>query len=167
MYYGEEIGMRDIQLRRSEYLDPPGRKYWPLYKGRDGCRSPMQWDDTVFAGFSTAKPWLPVHPNYTLRNVTSQQVDPDSLFNFTKKLLAMRKEIPALLRGDFVPLKASHDVLAYMRQMEDQSVLVAMNFGKRNEKFGLPKGRWRVLLTSKKCSPGMLTPHEIQLLILE
>jgi len=50
MYYGEEIGMRDISLRRSEILDPPGKKYWPVYKGRDGCRSPMQWSDAPSAG---------------------------------------------------------------------------------------------------------------------
>ena len=94
MYYGEEIGMRDITLRRSEILDPPGRKYWPIYKGRDGCRSPMQWDSGVHAGFSTAKPWLPVHPDYPRRNVAAQQADPDSLFHFTKKLLGLAESLP-------------------------------------------------------------------------
>ena len=96
MYYGEEIGMRDIRLTRSEILDPPGKKYWPLYKGRDGCRSPMQWNASPNAGFSTGKPWLPVNPDYTQRNVFAQQADPNSLFNFTKKLLSLRKSIPAL-----------------------------------------------------------------------
>jgi alpha-glucosidase len=167
IYYGEEIGLRDIHLRHSEILDPPGKKYWPIYKGRDGCRSPMQWNDSTFAGFSTAKPWLPVHPNYIRRNVASQQADPDSLFNFTKKLLALRKEIPALRRGDFIPLETPPGMLAYLRQIEGQSVLVAMNFGGRNFKFTLPDGNWRVLLTTTKDSPGTLNPYEIQLLILE
>jgi alpha-glucosidase len=167
MYYGEEIGMRDIHLRRSEILDPPGKKYWPIYKGRDGCRSPMQWNDSNFAGFSTAKPWLPVHPNYIRRNVTSQQADPDSLFNFTKKLLALRKEIPALRRGDFIPLETRSGMLAYLRRTEEQSVLVATNFSERNVKLTLPDGDWRVLLTTAKSSSGTLSPREIQILILE
>jgi alpha-glucosidase len=166
MYYGEEIGMRDIHLRRSEILDPPGKKYWPIYKGRDGCRSPMQWNDSAFAGFSTAKPWLPVHPNYLRRNVSAQQAEPDSLFNFTKKILALRRDIPALVSGDFVPLETPGGMLAYLRQIEGQSVLVAMNFGKRNVKFSLPNGNWRMLLTTAKGSPGTLSPYEIQLLSL-
>jgi len=165
MYYGEEIGMRDIHLRRSEILDPAGMKYWPIYKGRDGCRSPMQWNDSTFAGFSTAKPWLPVHPNYIRRNVTSQQADPDSLFNFTKKLLALRKEIPALRRGDFIPLETPRGMLAYLRQTEGQSVLVVLNFGGRNAKFTLPDGDWRMLLTTAKGAPGALAPFEIQMFI--
>ncbi len=167
MYYGEEIGLRDIHLRRSEVLDPPGKKYWPIYKGRDGCRSPMQWNDSNFAGFSTVKPWLPVHPNYFRRNVASQQADPDSLFNFTKKLLTLRKEIPALCRGDFIPLETPPGMLAYLRRTVEQSVLVAANFSNRDMKFSLPNGHWRMLLTTAKGSPGTLTPHEIQILILE
>jgi alpha-glucosidase len=61
LYYGEEIGMRDIRLHRSQILDPPGKLYWPLYKGRDGCRGPMQWEDSAHAGFSHGIPWLPVN----------------------------------------------------------------------------------------------------------
>jgi len=167
MYYGEEIGLRDIHLRRSEVLDPPGKKYWPIYKGRDGCRSPMQWNDSNFAGFSTVKPWLPVHPNYFRRNVASQQADPDSLFNFTKKLLALRKEIPALCQGDFIPLETPPGMLAYLRRTVEQSVLVAANFSNQDMKFSLPNGHWRMLLTTAKGSPDTLTPHEIQILILE
>lgn len=134
LYYGEEIGMRDISLKRDEIQDPPGKYYWPFYKGRDGCRSPMQWDDSPFAGFSTAKPWLPVHPNYTSRNAAVQQDDPQSLFNFVKKLLALRKEYPALQRGDFrLFFRADTGVLAYERALDDQRVLVYINFtGKMN-----------------------------------
>jgi len=167
LYYGEEIGMRDIQLRRREILDPPGKKYWPLYKGRDGCRSPMQWNDSPWAGFSTAKPWLPVHPNFIRRNVAAQQGDPDSLFNFTRKLLALRKEIPALRGGDFLPLDTPRGVLAYLRHLDGQSVLVALNFSRRTVKFSLPGGKWRMQLKPAKGSPGELTPHEIKILLLE
>ncbi len=123
----------------------------------------MQWNDTAYAGFSTAKPWLPVHPNYIQRNVSAQQADPDSLFNFTKKLLALRKEIPALRRGDFIPLETPHGMLAYLRRTEEQSVLVAMNFGKRKAKIILPDGNWRIRLTTDQGATGVLAHYEIQL----
>jgi len=167
MYYGEEIGLRDIHLRRSEILDPPGRKYWPLYQGRDGCRAPMQWTDSLFAGFSTGQPWLPVHPDYHQRNVASQQADPESLFNFTRKLLALRRENPALQSGDFIPLETPQGILAYLRRTGEQTILVAMNFSNRKMKFSLPDGGWCVLLTTAEGSPARLAPGEIQLLLLE
>ncbi len=167
IYYGEEIGMRNIHLRREEILDPPGKKYWPIYKGRDRCRSPMQWNDSNFAGFSSHSPWLPVHPDYLSRNVSAQQADPNSLFHFTKKVLALRKEIPALCRGDFVPLQASSRMLAYLRRSKEQTVLVAMNFSEWNTKFPVPGERWQMLLTTSNGTAGTLAPHEIQFLILE
>ena len=167
MYFGEEIGMRDIHLRRREILDPPGKKYWPIYKGRDGCRAPMQWSDVLHAGFSTGRPWLPLHPDFLDRNVTSQQADTSSLFNFTKKLIALRKKIPALRQGDFVPVETSPGVLAFLRRTEDQSVLVAMNFSARTRNFRMPGGFGRVLLTTSKGLPAVLAPHEIQIRLLE
>ena len=148
LYYGEEIGMRDISLKRSEILDPPGKKYWPIYKGRDGCRSPMQWDASPNAGFSAVRPWLPPHPNYANRNVEAQRADPASLFNWTKKLLALRKEYPALRRGSLAFLDARRGVLAYLRELPGQSVLVAANFGNTPAKIPLPEGRWEVTLAS-------------------
>jgi alpha-glucosidase len=166
IYYGEEIGMRNITLRRNEILDPPGKIYWPFYKGRDGCRSPMQWNDSAFSGFSITKPWLPVHPNYILRNVSTQQANPDSLLNFTKKLISLRKEKKSLLSGRFILLATPPGVLAYVRQTAGQSVLVSINFSKRGVKFNPPVGDWRMLLTNGTGAPGLLAPFEIQLLEL-
>jgi alpha-glucosidase len=88
--------MRNIHLSHSQIVDPAGKMYWPLYKGRDGCRSPMQWNSSSMAGFSKSKSWLPVHPDYEDRNVAAQQADLNSLFNFTKSILAIRKKSPAL-----------------------------------------------------------------------
>jgi alpha-glucosidase len=167
LYYGEEIGMRDISLKRSEILDPPGRKYWPIYKGRDSCRSPMQWNDGAYAGFSNTQPWLPVHPDFTQRNVAVQQADPDSMFNFTKKLLRLRREIPALVRGDFVPLETPQGMLAYLRRTEEQSVLVRMNFSKRRINLSQPDGNWHSVISTSEGSPSSLDPYEIQLSICD
>ncbi|MBN2388460.1 MAG: alpha-glucosidase [Anaerolineales bacterium] len=164
LYYGEEIGMRDIRLRRSEILDPPGRKYWPFYKGRDGCRSPMQWDDTPAAGFSSGTPWLPVHPNWATRNVAAQEADPESLLHFTRRLIALRRATPALHGGSFVPLHGPAGVLAYLRRSEEQTILVALNFSRRDVRFPPPEGSWQVVFpVAGGDYPGQLGPQEILL----
>jgi alpha-glucosidase len=168
MYYGEEIGMRDIKLHRREILDPPGKHYWPLYKGRDGCRAPMQWSDGLYAGFSNSKSWLPVHPDAIHRNVASQQANPDSLLNFTKNLLRLRKKHPALQRGDFIPVESRRGVLAYLRTTNEQAVLVVMNFKGYEVNFKPPEGQWGMLFTSHTDRTGTaarLASHEVRLLI--
>jgi alpha-glucosidase len=162
LYYGEEIGMRDITLRRDQVLDPIGRRYWPFNKGRDGCRAPMQWDASTNAGFSTVQPWLPVHPNYTDRNVEAQRANPDSLFHFYRKLLRLRKEIPVLRSGMFQPLTFEPQrLLAYLRQDQEQTILVALNFGRRPVKFApggsVRRAEWDLLLSNKRSSLTSIT----------
>ncbi len=139
MYQGEEIGMRDIPLKYKEIVDPPGRKYWPFYPGRDGCRSPMQWNDSTHAGFSVAKPWLKVHKNFLHRNVAAQEHDPGSLLNFTRKLIDLRKKHPSLYQGEFLPIQSSHKILAYIRKAGEESILVVCNFSKTRRSFFLPE----------------------------
>lgn len=129
LYYGEEIGMRDIPIRRQDILDPVGRLYWPFYKGRDGCRSPMQWEGTVNAGFSKFKPWLPVHINYQERNVAKQQNDANSLLSFYRRMIQVRKENSALQNGSMAVLPSENKyVLSFLRSDNEQQVLVICNF---------------------------------------
>ena len=169
LYYGEEIGMRDISLKRSEIMDPPGIKYWPFNKGRDGCRSPMQWDDSENAGFSNTKPWLPVHPNYEQRNVATQQKNENSLFHFTRKLIALRKEYKTLRRGEILPLKdMPKDVMAFLRKSDHEEILILLNFSKKKQKITLPKGAWEIFFSETRettvKSELLLSPHEVLLL---
>lgn len=171
LYYGEELGMRDISLKRDEILDPPGKLYWPFYKGRDGCRSPMQWNAEANAGFSTVKPWLPVHPNYVQRNVEAQRADPKSVFNLTRALLHLRKEYTALRRGAFLPVdSASQDHLSYLRRSEGETLLVTLNFKNRPTRVNLPSdlhgGTWLVLFSTHRAEPDLLNglvlqPYEV------
>jgi alpha-glucosidase len=151
LYYGDEIGMRELNLKREEIMDPIGKRYWPLAKGRDGCRTPMQWDDSPHAGFSSATPWLRVHPNHTTRNVIAQQADPDSLLNLTRGLLRLRKQRPALVRGDFAPVTHQpRGGLVYRRELAGQpTILVALNFSKRLLTVETP-GRWIPLIGLKQ-----------------
>lgn len=156
LYYGEEIGMRDVKVGRAEIQDPIGKRYWPIPVGRDGCRSPMQWNASQYAGFSEASPWVKVHPNYSTRNVESQQKDPHSLFHFYCKLIQLRKELPALRSGMFLPLvHEPRYVFSYLRQTPGQTILVALNFSRRKLPLML-SGRmitgqpWQLALSSRE-----------------
>lgn len=168
LYYGEEIGMRDIRLKRSEILDPPGQHYWPFYTGRDGCRAPMQWDASPQAGFSRAKPWLPVHPNYRQRNVAAQQQDPGSLLNFVKKLIALRRSSPALQRGDFRLLcDPAQGVLSYERQTTAQHLRVHLNFSARPQALPATDVSPSLVFSSHRNSlnqPLQIAPGEVLIL---
>lgn len=129
IYYGEEIGMQDLPLRRNQILDPPGRRYWPFYKGRDPARGPMQWDGSPNAGFSRARPWLPTHPDCRTRNVAAQRQDQHSVLSFYRALLRLRAGSIALRRGAFQPLiRRPRQALAYLRTAPEETALVALNF---------------------------------------
>jgi len=168
IYYGEEIGLRDIPIfKKSDVKDPIGRRYWPLYKGRDGCRAPMQWSSEINAGFSKSDPWLPIHPNYPARNVKQQSSDPDSLLNFYKILIAIRKSQPALQSGNFIPLGENpKHILAYQRQYDDDILTVLLNFSGQNRHFDLPEGQWESLLEENRIISGtiQLSPYQVEIL---
>jgi alpha-glucosidase len=153
LYYGEEIGMRDIRLKCSEIMDPPGKRYWPIYKGRDGCRSPMQWDAGDQAGFGKARPWLPLHPNYITRNVAAQLKEPHSLLNVYKNLIALRRSNLALRRGDFQVIEQGDtNCLVYQRTRGKHRVLVALNFSRDTRTLSLripAHEKWVVIFSTR------------------
>jgi len=130
MYYGEEIGMTNTDPTRLEDVrDVVGKKGWPKVKGRDGERTPMQWNDTINFGFNTgAKTWLPVSPSYKTVNVALEDKDPNSLLNWYRSLIALRRTIPALFEGEYLPLNTTDvNVLSYMREEGKSRVLVTLN----------------------------------------
>ncbi len=145
MYYGEEIGMENNDpKRREDVKDPIGRLGWPMDKGRDGERTPMQWDDTANAGFSKANPWLPVPSSYKTHNVASESKDANSVLEFYRKVLALRHQNSALLEGEYIPLNQNDaNVLSYLRRYKDETVLVVLNMSSeaQNVTFDLtPQG---------------------------
>jgi alpha-glucosidase len=129
MYYGEELGMENTDPKtREEVKDPIGKLGWPAEKGRDGERTPMQWTAAPNAGFSFAKPWLPVAPNYARRNVEAELKAPHSVLNFYKRVLALRRSEAALKYGDYTALNTDDaNVFAYLRKSEKEAVIVALN----------------------------------------
>jgi alpha-glucosidase len=173
IYNGDEIGMRDIKLRREQILDPLGKTLYPFYKGRDGCRAPMQWDRSPHGGFSSAAPWLPVHPNCAVRNVEQQSHDPNSLYNFTRSLIRLRRHEPVLQRGEMAFTEVgTRQVLAYTRTLETTTALILLNFTGRAARVSIPGGSaWQVLYSTHRTTlPASLErltleAHEVCLLI--
>ncbi len=130
IYNGEELALPDVRLRRGEILDPPGRRLWPFYRGRDGCRAPMPWTGGPNGGFTTGRPWLPLEPGYPSRNVEAQRRDPRSVWSFYRDLIALRRSSPALHRGSFeMAGRPSRRGLAYLREAGGELALTALNFG--------------------------------------
>ena len=133
MYYGQEIGMvTSTPTRKEDVKDPVGITGWPKEKGRDGERTPMQWDTSKNAGFSTADvTWLPVAPNYKTVNVQVETPDQASLLNWYKQLIEMRATNAALREGPLTMLdRTNPNVLSYVRKGSagSPSVVVALNF---------------------------------------
>ena len=169
MYYGEELGMRTTDPARIEDVhDPIGKIGWPKEKGRDGERTPMQWDGSAEAGFTTsAKPWLPVPPSATQYNVEAERKDPDSIFNWYKRLLALRKSEPALWDGSYESVNDTDpNVFAFLRRSDDSTVLVALNFTAKAQtvQLAIPgkDGKVETLLKT----PGAADPKSLGLIPL-
>jgi alpha-glucosidase len=141
MYYGEEIGMTTTTpTRKEDVKDPIGITGWPKEKGRDGERTPMQWNAGPQAGFSTnPHTWLPVAPNYKTVNVAVESKEPDSQLAWFKELIELRRTNPALHSGKMVMLDtANTSVLSYERTTENgAAVVVAMNFTAQPETISL------------------------------
>jgi alpha-glucosidase len=160
MYYGQELGMTTTTPERKEDVkDPIGITGWPREKGRDGERTPMQWDASQNSGFSTgSSTWLPVASDYTTKNVKAEQNDPNSLFNWYKQLIAMRKTDPTLRDGSMTMLDVTNpSVLSYLRNgvAGHPPVLVVLNFTGTPQtvsfdprKDRLPAAKVHTLLTS-------------------
>ena len=132
MYYGEELGMvTSTPTRKEDVKDPIGITGWPKEKGRDGERTPMQWNTGKDSGFSTAaSTWLPVAPNYITINVKTEAAEPNSLLNWYKQLIAMRKDDPTLRDGNMVMLDRDNpSVLSFVREgvAGHPAVIVALN----------------------------------------
>ncbi|MCX7570647.1 alpha-glucosidase [Tumebacillus sp. DT12] len=157
IYQGEELGMTNVQfasiddyrdietlnMYRTEVIeggaDPEQVMRAIHIKGRDNARTPMQWDDSSHAGFTTGTPWLAVNPNYTEIHAKAALADPNSVFHYYKRLIELRKEHPILVYGDYTLLLAdSEQIYAYVRELEGQRLLVLLNFTAESVRCELP-----------------------------
>jgi alpha-glucosidase len=129
LYYGDEIGMRQLAIAPDQVRDPFEKNVPGIGVGRDGCRTPMQWNATAGAGFSTAAPWLPLADDYSSENVANLDFDASSILSLYKALIALRRKLPQLVKGAYQPVAAQGDILLYRRDGEGEAVVVALNLG--------------------------------------
>ncbi len=162
LYYGDEIGMVTTEPQSIEDVrDPVGRRYWPENKGRDGERTPMQWDGTLHAGFTDGTPWLPIPTSAAGRNVKALRASPGSVLMFYRRALELRGASPVLRRGALTLLDVDPEVLAYRRQHEAETYVVLLNFADEPRTVSL-EGVSEVLLDNVR-EPSRLETAAIQL----
>ena len=118
-----------VAIAPDQVRDPFEKNVPGIGVGRDGCRTPMQWDATASAGFSTARPWLPLADDHTHENVTNLDADGCSILCLYKALIALRRKLPQLVTGAYQPVAAQGDILLYRRQGEGGTVVIALNLG--------------------------------------
>lgn len=187
IYQGEELGMTNVQYDINEYRDieilnlykeriESGYSHQELMtsiyaKGRDNARTPMQWDDSKQAGFSSGTPWIKVNPNYVEINAKGAITDENSIFNYYKKLIQLRKTEDILVKGSFELLFEEHpELFVYTRKWEKQTLLVVANFYGNKVPFTFPSG----YKTDKKClvsnyevhEDGLLQPYEAAMYLI-
>jgi oligo-1,6-glucosidase len=156
-YYGDELGMTNIDMPTiEEYVDIEARgKYQAAasagedleafmevlnYNSRENGRTPMQWDNSGNAGFTTGTPWKRVNENYTTINVADQDKDPNSVLNHFRRMTRARKDNPVLVYGEYEILQKDHpDVYAYTRTSENAKMLVLLNFSQKVSSIDLPE----------------------------
>ena len=155
LYYGDEIGMPQATLSGVESRDPVERNVPGFGLGRDGCRTPMQWDTSANAGFTTGTPWLPIATDDPAVTVAAQADDPGSMLALHKRLIDHRRRHPALSVGSFHPLAADGDVLLYQREHVGERFLVALNLGPTAADVGLEASvRARVAIATEPQREG-------------
>lgn len=141
LYQGEELGLTEAELSYEDLRDPYGIRFWPAFKGRDGCRTPMVWEaGAPHAGFTEgAKTWLPVPREHAARAVDVQEADPASVLHHYRATLAFRKAHPPLTDGDMTFLDTNQDLLAFVREKGGESLLFVFNLTRMPQDYTLPK----------------------------
>ncbi len=149
IYYGDEIAMKEVTIAPDQVRDPLEKNVRGQGLGRDGCRTPMQWDRTTHAGFSSVESWLPVgimdHDN-----VVAQLCDNTSMYWLCRRLIDLRRKCPALSLGSYGSVRADENLLIFTREHGGEQLLVALNFAGEPAAASFPSGEWsgRLLISS-------------------
>ena len=183
IYQGEELGMTNYPFKGPEDFHDiesihayeewcksgivSHEEFWPCITrlSRDNARTPMQWDDSSQGGFTTGTPWMPVNPNYREINARTALEDPDSVFYFYQKLIALRKSCPVIVHGEYrLLLPDSEELFVYERRLGDERLLTACNFTDRDVEFVMPKefegGKCLIANYKEPGEAGRLRPYE-------
>lgn len=143
LYQGEELGLPEVDVEFEDLQDPYGIEFWPEYRGRDGCRTPMVWQrSNQNGGFSEGHPWLPVAPEHLGMSVEIQENDPDAILHHYRNAIHFRQTHPALVIGEHDNLRADGNILSFDRLLNDQTIHCVFNLGDTPSEFTLPCGEW-------------------------
>ncbi len=145
LYYADELGMTDVDIPDDRLQDPQGLQLGREFS-RDPCRTPMPWDGTPKGGFTTGEPWLPLNDDIERRNVEAQSDDPQSMLRLHRRLLKLRRERRALAVGDYYPMISEGSVIAYIRKLDDEEILVALNLSAHPQRLELKHHRGTIIL---------------------
>ena len=150
IYQGEELGFEEANIPLERLQDPYGIEFWPEFKGRDGCRTPMLWknDASTNAGFSRYDPWLPIDTTQLNKAVAAQITNSNSLYHHYKDAISLRHRYPALVKGEQTLMQAQGDLLTFVRTLGNEELFLAFNLGEGNVAFSLPEGKW--------CAPAVI-----------
>jgi alpha-glucosidase len=129
IYQGEELGLREAVVPFERMRDPYGIAFWPRFKGRDGCRTPMPWNDEPLAGFTRGDPWLPIPEEHRGACVALQAADPDSPLCGLTRFLRWRAALPILRQGEISHIAATENVLSFRRRLGAEMLWVGFNLG--------------------------------------
>ncbi|MCT4610740.1 MAG: alpha-amylase family glycosyl hydrolase [Pelagimonas sp.] len=144
IYQGEELGLGEADVAYEDLQDPYGIEFWPEFKGRDGCRTPMVWENNnSAAGFSEGKSWLPVSADHLAKAVDVAEQDPQALVHFYRKAIALRHANPALAKGDHDGVKHSGSVVYFTRSHEGEEIFCAINLSDGPARLQAPAGQWQ------------------------
>ncbi|WP_170754130.1 alpha-glucosidase [Ruegeria lacuscaerulensis] len=146
LYQGEELGLPEADVAFEDLQDPYGIEFWPEFKGRDGCRTPMVWTaQDEQSGFSAGRPWLPVSPLQAERAVDRLEQDPNSMLRHYRRAIALRHAHPALMSGEQMQMTQIGPVLTFLRDAPTEQVFCAFNLGSDPAEVTLPDGKWYII----------------------
>jgi alpha-glucosidase len=149
LYQGEELGLPEADVAFEDLQDPYGIQFWPEFKGRDGCRTPIPWArDNSQGGFTTAaRSWLPMASAHLGQAASAQVGDEGSMLAHYRRALAFRRANPVLQQGAQSPVQSAGDIASFVRSGRDQTVFCAFNLGDAAGEIALPEGRWTAVAT--------------------
>ena len=171
LYYGDELGMMDVDVPIERMQDPQGTRQSPEFS-RDPCRTPMQWDASPGAGFTDAEPWLPFSDDAATRNVGVERGDPNSMLMLYHRLLTLRRQHRALAVGSYTRLVLHGDVLVYLRAYDADRLVVALNLGGHPQEVELGEHEGTIILTTmgkwegERCG-GLVTLRANEALVID
>ena len=163
LYYGDEIGMADVPIPRDRIQDPWAIREPAIGVGRDPVRTPMQWDRSPHAGFTTTRPWLPLADNWAEQNVETLELQTFSILSLYKRLLALRRRYEALRLGRYETLTCHDDVFGFARSSGQETLIVLLNFSQERRTVSLESAPATVLLSTARDRSGDRTASELTL----